>query len=41
MAHNRFLDDGVLLLLGEIWLALAEGLDVVRACHKAGVSNAI
>ena len=40
MARKRYSDEGVLRLLREIELSLAEGLDVVSACRKAGVSDA-
>ncbi len=40
MARKRYSDEDVLRLLREIELSLTEGLDVVSACRKAGVSNA-
>ncbi len=40
MARKQYSDEEVLRLLREIELSLAEGLDVVSACHKAGVSDA-
>ena len=40
MARKQYSDEDVLRLLREIELSLAEGLDVVSACHKAGVSDA-
>lgn len=40
MARKRYSDEDVLRLLREIELSLAEGLDVVSACRKAGVSDA-
>ena len=40
MARKRYSDEDVLRLLREIELSLAEGLDVVSACRKAGDSDA-
>ncbi len=40
MARKRYSDEDVLRLLREIELSLTEGLDVVSACRKAGVSDA-
>ena len=40
MTRKRYSDEDVLRLLREIELSLAEGLDVVSACRKAGVSAA-
>ena len=40
MARKRYSDEDVLRLLREIELSLSEGLDVVSACRKAGVSDA-
>ena len=40
MARKRYSDEDVLRLLREIELSLADVLDVVSACRKAGVSDA-
>ena len=40
MARKRYSDEDVLRLLREIELSLADGLDVMGACRKAGVSDA-
>ena len=40
VARKQYSDGDVLRLLREIELSLAEGLDVVSACHKVGVSDA-
>ena len=40
MARKRHSDEDVLRLLREIELSLSDGLDVVSACRKAGVSDA-
>ena len=40
MARKRYSDEDVLRLLREIEGSLADGLDVVSACRKAGVSDA-
>ena len=39
MAWTRFSDEDVLKLLREIDVHLHDGLDVVSACRKAGVSD--
>ena len=39
MARNRYSDDDVLKLLREIDVYLHDGLDVVCACRKAGISD--
>ncbi|MEM6555575.1 MAG: transposase [Pseudomonadota bacterium] len=39
MARKWYSDENVLRLLREIELSLAVGLDVVRACQKAGVPD--
>jgi putative transposase len=39
MARKRYSDEDVLKLLREIDLHLHEGLDVVSACRKAGISD--
>ena len=39
MARNRYSDDDVLKLLREIDVYLHDGLDVVSACRKAGISD--
>ena len=39
MARNRYSDDDMLKLLREIDVYLHDGLDVVSACRKAGVSD--
>ena len=40
MARKRYSDEDVLRVLREIEVSLADGLDVVSACRKAGVSDA-
>ena len=40
MARKRYSDEDVLRLLREIEVSLADGLDVVSACRKAGLSDA-
>ena len=39
MGRKRYSDEEVLRLLREIELSLADGLDVVSACRKAGISD--
>ena len=39
MARERYSDEDVLKLLREIDVYLHDGLDVVSACRKAGVSD--
>ena len=39
MARKRYSDEDVLKLLREIDVYLHDGLDVVSACRKAGVSD--
>ena len=40
MALKRYSDEDILRLLREIEVSLADGLAVVSACRKAGVSDA-
>ena len=39
MARKRYSDEDVLKLLREIDVHLHDGLDVVSACRKAGISD--
>ena len=39
MARKRYSDEDVLKLLREIDVYLQDGLDVVSACRKAGISD--
>ena len=39
MARKRYTDEDVLKLLREIDVHLHDGLDVVSACRKAGISD--
>jgi hypothetical protein len=39
MARKRYSDEDVLKLLREIDFHLHDGLDVVSACRKAGISD--
>ena len=39
MARKRYSDEDVLQLLREIDVHLHDGLDVVSACRKAGISD--
>ena len=39
MARKRYSDEDVLKLLREIDVHLYDGLDVVSACRKAGISD--
>ena len=39
MARKRYSDEDVLKLLREIDVHLHDGLDVVNACRKAGISD--
>ena len=39
MGRKRYSDEDVLKLLGEIDVHLHDGLDVVSACRKAGISD--
>ena len=39
MARKRYSDEDVLKLLREIDVHLHDGLDVVSACRKSGISN--
>jgi hypothetical protein len=39
MARKRYSDEDVFKLLREIDVHLHDGLDVVSACHKAGISD--
>ena len=39
MARKRYSDEDVLQLLREIDVHLYDGLDVVSACRKAGISD--
>lgn len=39
MARKRYLDEDILKLLREIEVHLHDGMDVISACRKAGVSD--
>jgi len=39
MARKRYSDIDVLKLLREIYVCLRDGLDVVSACRKDGISD--
>ena len=39
MARKRYSDEGALKILREIDVHLHDGLDVVSACRKAGISD--
>ena len=39
MARKRYFDEDVLKLFREIDVHLHDGLDVVSACRKAGISD--
>ena len=39
MARKRYSDEDVLKFLGEIDAYLHDGLDVLSACRKAGISD--
>ena len=39
MARKRYSDEDILKLLREIEVHLYDGMDVIRACRKAGISD--